>query len=187
MWTLSDTSELLLAIGEDIDEAYGLLQATNRSAFGRRVYVRVLFAQIEAWVYNVKQFIVASAPAAARPLTCEELALLREVSFELSDQGVPNVKPGRFVPLDRNLRFLFHLTDRVYSTGIALDTAGHDWQQFQRSLKLRHRLTHPKSSAELLVSDDDLRDALGTQQWFQRVSLQLVRHIFQPPPRPGAA
>jgi hypothetical protein len=52
-----------------------------------------------------------------------------------------------------------------------------EWEVFQKLIKKRRGLTHPKSKADLSVSFHDQQDALNTAMWFNKVLQELMDSI----------
>jgi hypothetical protein len=46
-----------------------------------------------------------------------------------------------------------------------LDVGGSEWQSFLEAIKVRNRITHPKKTADLVVSQDDLKNVIKTFEW----------------------
>jgi len=126
----------------------------------------------------MKQHLIALDTTAPNHLTPAEVTVLSDEAFEVSEKGDVITRRDRFVSTDRALRLLFRVASRVYELGYNLPVHEAGWDQFTRTLKVRNRLTHPKSAADLIVSDENLASAHSAQAWFHRVSLEFVQRLM---------
>jgi hypothetical protein len=144
----------------------------------RRLFVRSVFASIEASVYALKQEAL-SAPEAASRLSDAERALCSEQAFDLNDGGDVVARPAklRFLP---NLRFAFAVSAKVLGQESRLQTGDPRWEALTRSVKLRDRLTHPKRLADLTVTDAEFGDCLVVLVWFEVLMTgALIDHLMR--------
>lgn len=120
--------------------------------YWKRSYVRTAFSMLEGLIFKIKEVLTAAAEAGKLPCDPSELAILREEAYGLRDNGETQVRQ-RFFPLTANIRFVAKLYARYDESGFTLDTADAGWAAFQEAVRVRHRLTHPKSGADLEISD----------------------------------
>lgn len=66
----------------------------------------------------------------------------------------------------------------MFELGWIPDFGNQGWVQLRRSLDLRHRITHPKSTAELTITDDELDVHKSGFAWFWE-SFQKFQTMFQ--------
>lgn len=74
----------LFAISDDLERPKKELVAFDDS-YSRRNYIRALFASIELTIYVMKRTLLIASSSSMGELTFEEIALLREESFDLRD------------------------------------------------------------------------------------------------------
>lgn len=167
-----DPRRLLVPLADDLDELLTSLHQDKSSQFARRMYVRALATFVEAWINAIKRLCFETATVAIEPLTQAELALLRDVGFDLNDKGeaVENVK---FLKLDRNFRFAFATYAKLMGSEVRLRTDQNGWELFREFIRLRNRLTHPRDPSELTVSDTELDRVEKAGDWFMRVTNEL--------------
>lgn len=128
----------------------------------RRLYVRVFITMIEGSVATIKNEILHSADQ----INDAERAVLRDVTFDLNDKGVPCERPLRPKILS-SLKFVFQMFASVHKLLILPDYSSSGWQAMKDVIKLRNRLTHPKTLNDLKVTDTDLKTVDEAEIWFR--------------------
>jgi hypothetical protein len=173
---LENLLELVTRILEDIDICTKHLDEED-SQFWRRTYIRTLFSMVEGITYRMKQAALAnfndrmSGPQTPElrsyPIYLSEAdtAMLKELSFDLNEKGEAYTQP-KFIPIIKNVKFAFSSLARSQEANFELKLNRSGWVAFQNSLRIRNRLTHPKNSTELVVSDEELSHAKDAFQWF---------------------
>ena len=154
--------ELLNALLAELVEELGtVLKGKDKDKLSqpeRRMFVRSAFATIEAWIYVMKQIALVSHPDPKCPTISEaERAFAQELEYKLTDSGDVETRRTK-ISLEANLRFGFKLLAKAVSIPSELDVSGSEWQSFRRAIKIRDRITHPKSVADLNISDEDYND-----------------------------
>jgi len=149
-------------------------QIQEDKACWRRSYVRSVFAYIEGNVYLLKRLTLIDFKIAEISLNSAEVAFLLEESYHLSDNGTVNTKPHYGVKIGSNIRFLFHIISEKYGINNELDVSTGVWNTFQNALKVRNRINHPKDAGDIKVSDQDIKDAVHTFEWFKASVNKLV-------------
>lgn len=138
--------------------------ATTRDEIQRRSVVRSGFATVEGFIAFIKQTILDDLPLNPEIYSEGEIAILRELTYVVDDRG--NVKQSpKFISTEANLLFTIKAWCRGISDG-RVDLSGVGWQDFKASLKLRHRLVHPKSAEDLTVTEDEFVTFIHAMSWF---------------------
>lgn len=133
--------------------------------FRRRSVIRAIFAAIEGQLWVMKQeFLEVAGPT----LTPAEVAMLREVQYGFGGSGGAVEKPAR-ITLKENISFAIAMMDRLHP-GTTVDRGDGGWEALAKSLKVRDRLMHPKSTADIEVSEDEITTALQAQLWFMELT-----------------
>jgi hypothetical protein len=154
----------LKAISGDVSAIRKQLEIEH-SQLLRRAFIRSVFATIEAYIHRLKQLCLAEAAAHPSRYSTAELAILGEETFTLNEKGEP-VSTQRFVPLPQNLLFALQIRLKGRRTKFVIDTSGQGWRDFKRSVGIRNRLMHPKSSADYKISDEEFRLVDASYVWF---------------------
>jgi hypothetical protein len=155
-----ELANLFTAAAADITNLQSRLREAD-SPTDRRALVRSVFAFVESMLFALKQEALHHPSVFSSP----EIALLREESYELADDGEALIRPARLT-LKRNLKFTFAAFAKAWRTRCRLELGDAGWQDFGSALKVRDRLMHPKRIADLDVSDDEVRIVNHASVWF---------------------
>jgi hypothetical protein len=115
----------------------------------------------------------ARALRSRRPLSPGEELLVRDEIPDLDDKGRVLLRPAN-LRLKSHVRFAFQIYSEAHGATSELDVGGEGWQAFQRAAGVRNRLMHPKDSAQLIVADDEMRDAMRAFIWFEHELVRLL-------------
>lgn len=132
----------------------------------RRLIVRSIFSFIEGMIFQLKQVSLIAAAEKTRPLLPEEIAMAKEEDYELDESGVIKSVKAK-LRFKGNFRFAFKLfvksnaLDQKYMP----DLGGHEWAKLANALKIRDRITHPKSASDLTITDEEIQNALRVYDW----------------------
>jgi hypothetical protein len=165
--------ELINTLVADMTAGIELYTSTDRSPFALRTYVRSFFAYVEAWAYLTKQLVLEEPVLHVVSPNQAEVALLREEAYDVSDSGEAVTRIDRFIPLDRNIRFVFAVAAHCFGSTYKLDVSGRGWQAFREAIRIRNRLMHPKLPTDLALSDSEFQAVKDAQLWFWRVAVEL--------------
>jgi hypothetical protein len=137
----------------------------------RRLLMRSVYAFVEAMAYRIKQDAVESASSGT--LTAADHAICVEQTYELASNGQVETRRAKLRTLN-NLRFAFDVGARAYGSSFILNVTGVEWQALQRGLTVRDRLMHPKSAADLAVTDEEIRTTMKGFHWIHKQVLGLI-------------
>ncbi|MFW6184050.1 MAG: hypothetical protein ACOC8X_09655, partial [Chloroflexota bacterium] len=154
-----------LILSQDLDEivAYG---KSNPSPFAHRTLVRTHFALIEGLSYQMRQVTLASLEKHEGLLTPEEICLLREEKYEADSNGSVKARTQNLRPLP-GLLFSIECYLKNHGATFKPDTSVHGWECMKKLVKIRNNLTHPKSSADLQLSEEDLMHVAKAAGWWK--------------------
>jgi hypothetical protein len=146
---------------EDVLDAYDhLRQRDSQSA--RRQVVRVIFAAIEGQIWLCREH-VRDAAASMTQLSPIIGMALREQSYVITEAGDVKEQP-RYVTLTASIRLAVRQAN-LLAPDLMVDFGGSGWTQLKQALATRHRITHPKRTADLVIEDCDLGTARGAFEW----------------------
>lgn len=168
---------MLTILSMDLLETYERLQTDPFHQPARRTWVRTFCSQVEAFAFGTKQMLATFAQFPLVKLTPHDVALLREETHEITNGGDVEVKTGRFVPIQTNLKFIARTAARALEFEYKLDIYGDGWRALKATFEIRNRLVHPKQAADLLVSDEELKVVAIAQDWFQGMHRDLWQKI----------
>ena len=158
------------ALIDDVKEAKALLKSNNNQ-FSRRTYLRSFFAFVEGKLFSerliIHEFInYDSKLPVGVELTDAERMLLQEVEYELNDNGTVKERNGKYQPFIKYLRFTINVWAKYHKKTNAADYKGSGWESFRTIHEVRNRITHPKSNADLLISDIEFAHLNAAVTWF---------------------
>ena len=167
----ASTAAIRDALNEDIGACWAALQHED-SQTNRRNFVRAAFAFVEGFLSIMKYGALAEHEAGRCKLTRGEVALILEEGYEVTEDGTVRTRPV-FVPAKANVRFAFEVFSRAHGVTACPDYSDQGWQSFQQALQVRNRITHPKASGDLNISDGDLAVVEEAHLWFLRASFEI--------------
>jgi hypothetical protein len=157
------------AVHQELDRdflTYMLRTADDDSQLWKRAVARSLFAHVEAVTFHLKRLAYHSHRVLGIVLTTEELAALEELEFQIDDTGEVNRHIKR-IPALRNLRFAFKVFSKVHQLDWSPDFGGKGWDSFKKALKIRDRITHPRTQADISIAVDDFEAIKAAQVWWR--------------------
>jgi hypothetical protein len=139
---------------------------TDGGQFWRRGFVRALFAFIEGAIYGMKQIAFVYRNQTGVSFSLGEQAILAEESYELNDKGDITIRGAR-LQLYKNIKFSFRAYAKAHMAEYEVKVGDEGWESFRKGVEIRDRLTHPKASAHMFVSDDEAEILRKTYVWFE--------------------
>lgn len=162
---IEDLGKLYAELRAEIDffvaKDRGYIDPTALFSVERRLFVRSVFAFIEAAVYRIKSGALFWDTSKLLP---QEIALINEEDYELDDSGAVKTRKAR-LRFFGNFRFAFAVAAKAAGVTYQLDVGGDGWRALRDALKVRDRLMHPKRSADLVVTDAEVRGTLEAFRW----------------------
>ena len=149
------------AMCDELLAAHRLLSAAD-TPFNRRTFVRTSFAAIEGITYTLKSYALSRLRGGK--FSAAEEAILREESVTLDGTGRIQIQQ-KFIPIDSNIRFAFSMFGRAIGKEFELDCSGRQWQAFKMAIAVRNRIVHPRTTAELGISDEELLCTTMATRW----------------------
>jgi hypothetical protein len=168
---LGESRDIFKLLYEDVDLAERKWKQQD-SQFWRRTFIRSVFALIEGFTYRLKQVALEASKIFSIELSNSEIALLLEESYGVNEKGEAEVKPD-YLQLPKNIKFAFNMFSRAYGLNYELKVDDAGWLSFKEALKIRNRLTHPKSTGDVAVSDQDMSYAEKAAIWFVKSSVEM--------------
>lgn len=159
---------------EDVLAARSAINADTGGS-GRRNAVRATFAAIEGDLWFLRQHVIETATS-MNTLTPLAGMALREETYLVGNKGEV-IRQVRSVPLLQGIR-LIESQARLIAPEIRVryDHAG--WQALRLGHAIRNRITHPKKSADLDVSDDELAMVAQGIDWLLATTEYIMASIL---------
>ena len=168
-----EIDRLFYALVDDVIAATELWTQRN-DEFTRRLYVRTVFATVEGIIQVMKKIALLRNDASSQPLlTPEEITLVREEDLQINKSGGVKVTRKK-ISLLPNFEFAFKINAKAAGKEASFNKSGEGWQSFQKAIKVRHRLTHPNTLADLQLSNQDMTDVEKAMAFFREVTGQLL-------------
>ena len=161
---------------QDMLDCGRLIEGEHKTDSASRSFVRCVFALIEGSVFNLKQTALTLHRHGKGKFSQAELAMLEDVSYELSDKGEAK-EQIKFIPLTKNIRFAFSAATRAFQVKFELVVDDEGWSTFKDALGIRNRITHPKSIEDLKLSDEEVQTVTDAGSWFLHNQHTLMRKL----------
>lgn len=173
--------ELWFTLFQDVEECREALKV-NDTQFGRRNYIRAVFAMIEAYTYVMKQDSLRvykllsdfrrlkKATGSTEETSYTELSLgdytvLQEKNFYLTDKGRVGEAKAKLSLLP-NVLYSFRVFAETHQIDFKLDISGNGWDSLRKAVQIRNRITHPKETADLTITDEEAEFVIIAWAWF---------------------
>jgi hypothetical protein len=142
--------------------------SANGGIFWSRTYVRCFIATVEGMTHQMRQILLYEHNKNTFHLAPEEVMLLSEERYNLDENGSTVTKKQQFLPFLAGIKLTFNIWSRWCGHATTWETMrGRDngWNDFQQAIKIRDRLTHPKSVMDLGISAEEERQVFSAQDW----------------------
>ena len=176
---MSEITEPLVALIDDTIEAQNLASSRD-DGFSRRTYVRCLFTYIEGTVWLTKMACLRATCDPCRRISQPELdALLQDQAHEVDNRG-EIVQKKKFIPVASNLRFACKTFNSLFDGDIELHLGEKQWNNFLTAIEIRNRITHPKSIADLKISDEEFELCRNSVcVWFNFIAHRVLKILSE--------
>ncbi|HZL78243.1 MAG TPA: hypothetical protein VFC17_05270 [Candidatus Limnocylindrales bacterium] len=177
---LENLQQIDNTLGTDVEKAQKLY-VSSPSDFSKRVLVKTIFTYLEGHIYAFKQTVLAMEEILKHPMSGliprsvkswvalfsdQEKAMLQEFTYEMGSGGKAckrNYSP-RF---EDNIKFLIKTFHAAIELESKIDFQSEGWDRMKKTRGIRNRLTHPKTPADLNISDEDIKTAGLAIGWYQ--------------------
>lgn len=146
----------------------------------RRLIVKSVFSFIEGVVFELKHMAVIAVAEKPGRLLPEEIAMAKDEDYELDESGkIKTVKAK--LRFKSNFRFAFKLfaKSNALDQKFIPDLGGGDWANLIDALKVRDRITHPKSISDLKITDKEIQNALRAYDWVYAQMFIMALRVVQ--------
>jgi hypothetical protein len=150
-------------LNQDVKDAHASV-LTNPTDFNQRTLIRTYFALIEGLAYQLRHVTLASLEGTGL-LSDGDVAILREERHQLSPQGAVEAKDN-FQSMLPSLLFALRVYAKNHEATFVPRTSDNGWNCLRKAVDIRDRLTHPKSLADLAITEEDgAVFAAGVKWW----------------------
>ncbi|HWI70023.1 MAG TPA: hypothetical protein VNS88_16905, partial [Nitrospiraceae bacterium] len=163
--TLDEMQEVSGVLRQDIENLVAAYRNDWSSQPLRRMFVRAYWSMIEGEVFCTKQFTLRACQLGDNSLSAEEHVFLSESRVIVDEEGAASLKHAHIDTLS-NLKQTLKVAASKFDLDWAPNFSTQGWEKLALSLELRHRITHPKVAAELVVSESELDIHKDAFAWF---------------------
>ena len=153
----------------DRESGGALARNAHETQAVRRLYVRMFITVVESAIATFKQ----EALSHGKQLSDSERSLLREVTYDIDSKGEPTER-ALHAPFLSSLRFAFKMLVSVRGLAFKPDYSSSGWQAMQDAVRVRNRLTHPKDTTDMTVSDAEMQKVDAAELWFRQTHIALL-------------
>lgn len=165
-------TELFNTLNEDAIFVNNLLKQHRNNQHIRRIFIKTSFSVIEGYLNVLNQMILDFYEHGYTKLTKQEIEGLSEVK-EHKNRNIPN-----FMPFNKKVRFSLETYARkAGGFEYSVDTNTSDWKNFENAILIRHRLTHPRKTEDLIIGEDELGIILDASNWFLDTTTNLYKKV----------
>ena len=162
---------MMMVLLKDVHQCYKQMEVADGSDvevdqhFSRRIFARAVFSAIEGSCECFRQqAFVAESNKIPNEISLGRLSVLAGETYYVTDDGEIKAQPLR-------IRFLDHvlLSLKSYAEAQGVDyrtKKGDQWHRIQQAVKVRHRITHPKTLAGLSITKAEIENIDFTLKWF---------------------
>ena len=135
---------------------------SDDSQASRRDLIRTMFAAIEGYVWQYRGH-VRSIVNDIEPLSPLLELALSETSYAVTEGGKVETQI-RFISLTSMIRLVTRIAEK-HCAGLKVDFSQAGWSHLQQAIKMRNRITHPKSKVVLEITPTDIDISLAGFLW----------------------
>lgn len=168
MQQLEALKGLMTALNEDVVRFKDAVDNT-----GRRALVRAVFAYIEGTSFGFRTAAFYLSRMRNVQLDIGEMMMAREITYALNDKGQVEEKLALSSPLV-NVRFALTLFAKVSGATYEFPAGDSKFEQLRKAQRLRNRLTHPRSSAELEVTTQEQAMVIQVGEWIDEQQTKVL-------------
>ena len=159
---LHNISEILR---DDIQSLIDTYQNDFKNQTLRRALIRAIWAYIEGNVHALQCYTLRACELGGKDIPIDDRKILSESTIIVNVNGVAEIQnlwADTLTKIKKTLKISCELTGFSWRP----DFNDNKWNQLCKSIQDRHRLTHPRKSNNLGVSDEELNDTLAGLEWF---------------------
>jgi hypothetical protein len=158
---LKDFTDLIELTTDDLQKCLDISNTYPGDLFWQRLVVRSTFSIIDSACYKLKELSYCIAKHYHFELSEYDQEML--IGYKINDEGI--IKTGH-PPCAKNVKFTLEIASRIFNSNpIVFDK---NWDAFLKTIRIRNRLTHPKSVSDLSISQEEYAIASDAFSWFQK-------------------
>lgn len=128
----------------------------------RRAYIRTVGAMIAGDSYSIQQIAAIGLETDAPKLNAKEVkALSCDSQHSVTDQ----------------IKYVLRVAYKMFDLEQPPDFSGPGWDKGQKFVEKRNKIMHPKSPADIHVSEDEWNDAFEGSKWLIQQHFTLIKRM----------
>jgi len=159
--------EILSELSEELRIINPLFEADEENEACRRLFIRVQFAFLESLSCIIRDKAmqgVLNEFEKTKSINVHEAAFLNDYSHSINSIGKIEMKGRCDVSFANHFAFGLRVLARVAEVDVQ-PIQGSGWDAFMKSVKIRNRITHPKSIEDIRISDADFDAVHDAVEW----------------------
>ena len=176
--TLDEMLEVSGVLRQDIESLVAAYRHDWSSQPLRRMFVRAYWSMIEGEVFCTKQLALRACELGDKSLSAEEHVFLSESRIIVDEEGAASLKHAHIDTLS-NLKQTLKIAASKFDLDWTPNFSTQGWEKLALSLELRHRITHPKATSELVVSESELDIHKDAFAWFLEASNEFQASLLR--------
>jgi hypothetical protein len=165
---------------DDVAECEELLDRSD-TQFARRAFVRAAFAFDEGYLYWLKERVaqwLLGKGWLPNIIEITKLVLLSDETYRPNQQGKVEWEPNR-IPFKNYCAFVLRTAAECWDFDPTQLFSDNGWKKMQDALKVRHRITDPKKSEDLEITDQELCSTSEGCRWLFNCLIDILNSIPQ--------
>ncbi len=158
----------------DISEDYKTMLENIKKdfiLFRKRTYVKTVFQYIEGILFAMKRIILEHID------DLKDSDIIRLQEYKLVGPSIDKLKEESvWLSLEENLKFTFNKYGKIRAQNYQTKFDCVEADIFKECVKIRNRITHPKQSDDMIISDEELGKVRASQDWFFKILYELQKH-----------
>jgi hypothetical protein len=131
----------------------------------RRTVYRAMFAYIEGLVSVLKKEMLLFRKQEGWSPQGKKMQFLTE-RRETTNRSGQTVTVAYFAPLSRSIPYIFQCYADIHWFEFEVDRTNYGWRCLLEAVNKRNRITHPKCSQDLVVTNAEIRLLIDGAAWF---------------------
>ena len=157
------------ALSSDYDRCADQIHSDD-SQFWRRTLVRTVFSMFEAMNSILKEKAIRAACSGDKTsFNATRIELLGDHLYRILKNGKLEQEPRRAPFIHYTAFILRSLSEESYTE--ATFFAENGWNEFQKTVDVRHRITHPKQNTDMDISDGELKSLEEAVRWYYNAAI----------------
>lgn len=161
-----DVLKAAKVLGRDADQCEKLMESKPDQVL-KRNWIRAYFAWVEAMCFFLRRFVLERdfQKRVIRPADIPEFAALSEIKYSVTPKGTAIAESANTRTLDY-IGFSLLACGRSFGLHMSLERGDKHGQNLARALRIRDRITHPKSLKHITISTEDITLIGEFADWF---------------------